>query len=475
MTAPKLSVKEIQCFERDVSLRLPFRFGAATLREAPQAFVRTHVRLADGREGWGMAAELMVPKWFDKDPALSNEQNFGQLRRALKLYAQAIHLAGEDTAFGHHAALYRPHLEAGGAAGLPALAAGFGPALIDRAVMDALCRMEGVAFAEAVNANLPGIDARLTPDLQGFDIDRFLGERRPSNAIAARHTVGLIDPLTADDVAEKDRLNDGLPETFAEVVRTYGHEWYKLKVSGDLASDIERLQAIAAVLDASGIAYRTTLDGNEQFDDVDAVATLLDAMDAAPGLERLRASIAFLEQPVRRAAALERDVGPIAQRLPVIIDESDSEIDSFLKARNCGYSGISSKSCKGFYKSLLNLARCIHWRAEGRGDFFMSGEDLTCQAGLSVQQDLALVSLLGLAHVERNGHHFVDGMAGAPIEEQRLFLEAHPDLYAETGGRVRLRITNGQIATGSLQQPGFGSAAEPDWSAMRMVTDNKEH
>ncbi len=36
---------------------------------------------------------------------------------------------------------------------------------------------------------------------------------------------------------------------------------------------------------------------------------------------------------------------------------------------------------------------------------FLSGEDLTCQAGLAVQQDLALVSLLGLSHVERNGHH----------------------------------------------------------------------
>jgi hypothetical protein len=475
MTGAQLSVEEIRCFERDVGLRLPFRFGAATLREAPQAFVRTHVRLADGREGWGMAAELMVPKWFDKEPALSNEQNFDQLRRALKLYAQSILSAGEDTAFGHHVALYRPHLEESRAAGLPALAAGFGPALIDRAVMDALCRMEGVAFAEAINANLPGINARLTPDLQGFDIDRFLGELRPSNAIAARHTVGLIDPLTADDVAEKDRRNDGLPETLAEVVQTYRHEWYKLKVSGDLTADIERLKAIAAVLDASGSAYRTTLDGNEQYGDVDAVAALLDAMEAAPGLEKLRASIAFLEQPIRRAAALERDVSPIAERLPVIIDESDSEIDSFLKARDRGYSGVSSKSCKGFYKSLLNLARCIHWRAEGRGDFFMSGEDLTCQAGLSVQQDLALVSLLGLGHVERNGHHFVDGMAGAPPDEQQRFLNAHPDLYGETGERVRLRITNGQIALGSLQQPGFGSAAAPDWSAMRMMTDNKEY
>ena len=48
----------------------------------------------------------------------------------------------------------------------------------------------------------------------------------------------------------------------------------------------------------------------------------------------------------------------------------------------------------------------------------MSAEDLTTQAGIAVQQDLALASLVGATHVERNGHHYVDGMAGAPEQEQ---------------------------------------------------------
>ena len=90
---------------------------------------------------------------------------------------------------------------------------------------------------------------------------------------------------------------------------------------------------------------------------------------------------------------------------------------------------MSSKNCKGFYKSLINLARCREWNAPGEGGYFMSGEDLTTQAGFSVQQDLALVSLLGIAHVERNGHHFIDGFAGRPHAETEAFLRAHPDLY----------------------------------------------
>jgi hypothetical protein len=149
----------------------------------------------------------------------------------------------------------------------------------------------------------------------------------------------------------------------------------------------------------------------------------------------------------------------------VIIDESDGELDAFVRARTLGYGGVSSKDCKGFYKSVVNLARCRIWNAEGGdGGYFLSGEDLTTQAGLSVQQDLALVALLGLADVERNGHHFIDGFSGRPQAESLSFLEAHPDLYHEADRRVRLRIEGGRLALGSLECAGFGSAVVPDLS-----------
>ena len=89
----------------------------------------------------------------------------------------------------------------------------------------------------------------------------------------------------------------------------------------------------------------------------------------------------------------------------------------------------------------------------------MSAEDLTTLAGVSVQQDLALVSLLGLTHVERNGHHFIDGMSFAPLAEQAAFARAHPDVYSLSAGRARLIIDNGDIALGSLACPGFAVAA----------------
>ena len=49
----KLSVEEVELYERDVTLRMPFKFGVTTLRESPQVFARVRIRLPDGREGWG--------------------------------------------------------------------------------------------------------------------------------------------------------------------------------------------------------------------------------------------------------------------------------------------------------------------------------------------------------------------------------------------------------------------------------------
>src|SRR5260370_35363224 len=88
--------------------------------------------------------------------------------------------------------------------------------------------------------------------------------------------------------------------------------------------------------------------------------------------------------------------GPFSRR-DFIIDEADDSYDAFPVARALGYRGISSKSCKGVYKSVVNATRAAKWSAGG-DKFFITGEDLTCQAGPAVQQDLALVALIGGTH-----------------------------------------------------------------------------
>ncbi len=466
-SAPAFSIAEIELFERPVVLRLPFRFGVVTLTQCPQAFARVRIVRADGIGAWGAAAELMAPKWFDKNLALSNDDNFEQLRAVTRL-ARAAYLsdAAPATAFGHFARQHDAHRHAAAARGFNPLLASYGPALIDRAVLDAVCRLEGVSFYSAIQRNLAGIGGGGRPEFDGLGVEGFLAALRPADRIEVRHTVGLVDAITAADLGE--RVADGLPETFEEVVRTYGHRYYKLKVAGQIAADLERLAAIAAVLDTLPAPYFVSLDGNEQYADAAGVAELMAGIRATPALARLHASILFIEQPIARKLALDVDLRGAGLGKPVIVDESDGELDSFVQARARGYAGVSSKTCKGFYKSILNAARCAAWnRADPSARYFMSAEDLTTQAGLSVQQDLALVNLLGITHVERNGHHYVDGMAALPAAEQQRFLDAHPDLYERSHGAVRLRIAQGQAAIGSLACTGFASAALPDFSVMQ--------
>ncbi|MGV3493198.1 MAG: enolase C-terminal domain-like protein [Ramlibacter sp.] len=464
--APAFSIAAIDLFERPVRLRMPFRFGVVTLTECPQAFARVRITLADGRSAVGGAAELMAPKWFDKNLALSNEDNFDQLRSVLRL-ARDAYLGDRSpaTAFGHFARHHDAHARTAAAQGFNPLLASYGPALIDRAILDALCRARGLSFYDAMRANLAGMGAQ-HPQFAGIDFPSFLSGLAPANEIAARHTVGLVDAITAADQAE--RVGDGLPETLEEVVQAYGHRHFKLKVGGKVDADLARLQAIAAVLDRADTSYFASLDGNEQYEDAAGVQELVRGIRATPALARLWASILFIEQPIARKRALEVDMSAADLGKPVIVDESDGELESFVQARAQGYDGISSKTCKGFYKSVLNAARCAAWnREEGRARYFMSGEDLTTQAGLAVQQDLALVNLLGIAHVERNGHHYVDGMAALPQEEQQAFLRAHVDLYEHSHGAVRLRIRDGRLAIGSLAAPGFASAVLPAFDTMR--------
>lgn len=466
---PSFSIVAVELYERPVRLRLPFRFGAATVTEAPQAFVRARIRVAGGArngQATGAAAELMIPKWFDKSPQRSNADNIADLKAALAA-ATAAYTSHRrpSTAFGHAAAHYHAIIDTGATAGLNALTASYGAALIDRALLDALCRALDVSFAEAIRTNLAGIDARLTPELAGFDIDRFLRSLEARPAIAARHTVGILDAIEAG--GDLQRPNDGQPAALDEVIAAYGNRYFKIKLGGNAEADVSRLVKIASVLDRLPW-YAVTLDGNEQFETVAAVDDFWRRVGATRSLDRLAAVTLYLEQPLPRTATLATDVSTLDSSLPLLIDESDATLDAFPSARRCGYRGVSSKSCKGFYKSLLNAARCAQANAVPGPRAFLSGEDLTAQAGLAVQQDLALVSMLGLTHVERNGHHYVDGFEGqgASAAEQQAFLAAHPDFYRDDGGNVRLAIRDGTIALGSLDQPGFGSAAEPSWTSL---------
>lgn len=454
-----LTVLAVDLFERSVPFRQPFRFGAVTLAGADEAFVR--VRLAvDQREVEGWAADLLVGKWFDKRAEISLDAAADGLRRSLRIAAESFLAGGHaPSAYALSCAATPDAVASGLRANLTRLGAGFGPALIDRAILDALGRAFGISVEELVRTNKMGLDASHAPDLRDVDIARTLSCLKTVRSIALRHTIGLLDPLTD---AQSSLAEDGSPRSLNSAIAAHGLNRFKIKLSGDLQQDLERLANIAALV--GGIAgLSVTLDGNEQFASPDVAEALIrKALEDARTVGLVRAMIYF-EQPVPREVALSMPLGGLGARCAVGIDEADDADDAFPRARALGYRVVSSKSCKGVYRALLNAIRVA-----GDWHCFMSAEDLTAQAGIAVQQDLALAGILGLPDCERNGHHFAHSFATTTPTERQRFLHDHGDLYDGDEHAVRLRVSNGRLSLVSvLAAQGFGSAATPDEASLR--------
>ena len=450
MTAVPLRIHEVQLFQRHVTLRLPFRFGAATVTQCPQAFVRVLAE-ANGRHVEGASAELMVPKWFDKSPALTHEQNFEQLRLSLRNARDALLTTREAWS------PYAFSQEAGEAAiavsvtqGLPRLAAQFGPALLDKAVADAALRAAQLSWVDGLRAGVLG-DPWSTR----------LALTRPADVVL-RHTVGLADRLTDSDPGVDPQ--DGLPATLEAAILRHGLHHFKLKLCGQIEADVERLVRITEVLQRLAGDYRVTLDGNETFSDAAGLGRFWQALHVTPALAELLQRTLLLEQPLARAVALREPISALGIEVPVILDESDDHLTALDEGLTLGYRGISSKACKGIYRSLRNAHRIAQ-----DPHLMLSGEDLTCQAGLAVQQDTLLAASLGVRHIERNGHHYVDGFGTAPAEEAQAFAQAHAGLYESTAGRPHLAIRQGRIALSSLHVSGFASAAMPHWDSLQFI------
>ncbi|MBR1123788.1 hypothetical protein JQ628_19835 [Bradyrhizobium lablabi] len=456
---PRLAIRDIAFFERPVTFARPFRFGAVVINATPQAFVLVEIEVEGRGRAVGASAEFLVPKWFDKRPHLAPEATVDELRYSLKI-AREGYLAHRnfDTAFGLHASCIATQLKLCGKEDVPPLAAAYGPAEIDKAILDALLRATSTNFFDGMAQNIAGIDARLSRDLGDGEISQFLSSRRPLERVAIRHTVGL------DDVIEGE---GGV----ADANENAGARYFKLKLNGDPVHDADRLIRIGNELGKLPYDYKVTLDANEQYADLSALAMLVDRLDRDSALRSIASTLLYIEQPMPRDITRKSPLGALAKR-DFIVDEADDSYDAFPAARALGYRGISSKSCKGIYKSIINAARAAKWSAQG-ARHFIAGEDLTCQAGLAVQQDLALGALIGVTHAERNGHHYVDGFAETPAAEAEHFLNAHPDLYVRSGGKVRLAIQDGDLLTTSLTSPGFATAVHPDWSTMAPLAPPK--
>jgi hypothetical protein len=465
-----IAVRAVDLRVLNMRTRMPFRYGIASMTALPHLFVRVEIEM-DGQRQAGLASEGLPPKWFTKDPRTTFRDDLADMLRAIR-HACALALEAGDapSVFALWQRVHDRQSAWGVGEGYPPLLSGLGTSLVERAVIDAFCRATGRSFARAVREGTLGISlGAVHPELAGAHPADLL-PAQPLRAIIVRHTIGLTDPLTDDDVPAGEHLDDGLPQSLAACIRVYGLTHFKIKLAGDTAKDLDRLERIARVLcGTAGERFAFTLDGNEQYHDVLAFRAFWRALTGEPSLAPFMGRLLFVEQPLQRDVALSADAGQALRawedRPAIIIDESDGAVESLPLALERGYAGTSYKNCKGVLRGIANACLIAHRNraaaessrdAAGRG-YVLSGEDLANVGPVALLQDLAAMATLGIEHVERNGHHYFAGLSMLPEDVQRDVLACHGDLYRRhERGFPALEVHGGTIQVGSVVDAPFG-------------------
>lgn len=473
-----LSVERTDQFVLNMDRRMTFHFGNVSVSEGPQIFLDLDLAV-DGETQQGIAMGAMTPMWFLKDPELSMKDGIDAFLNVLDAacsHARTVDSA--QTVFDLWQDVYRRQDEWGTDTDYPPLLYNYGVSLVEQAIIDAYCRAQNIAFGDAVRNGDLGLDlGTIYDELTGESAAGLLPDE-PNRSTAVRHTVGLTDPLTAADLDEDERVDDGLPQTLDEYIREDGVNHFKIKLSADRERDRERLIDIATVIaDHDLNDYAFTLDANEQYESVRTFRDQWEALADDTALEEFIKHLLYVEQPLDRDDAFSDETREILATWndspPVIIDESDDRIDSLATALKSGYSGTSHKNCKGVFKGVAN--RCLienRRRTDADGEYLISGEDLTTLGPVELQSDLAVMGSIGMDHVERNGHHYYRGLDVLPEDIQEEVLAAHSDLYCyHEDGFPTLDINDGRIRFDSVIDAPFGCALTLDPSQFTPVED----
>jgi hypothetical protein len=456
------TLSPFEFFVQHTRTRFPFRYGIASMTEVPHLFVRTRVMVGNA-SSFGLTSEGLPPKWFTKNPSTTFEQDLPEM---LEVISHAARLAEQIaqrpiSLFDFWREVYRQQEGWAKSRGFASLLSNLGVALVERAVLDGLCRIAGQPLHRMIAANRLGI--RLG------EVHAELGHAQPADLLPAtplgscfvRHTVGLGDALSPADIPVSERVDDSLPQDLESSVRAYGLRYFKVKLFADAGRDFARLLELSHLLErATGGEFFVTLDGNENFKSFDAFKEFWQQASSDASLRTLWQRILVVEQPVLRDRALNDEAGAALQswpdRPPLIIDESDGSIADVPRGLELGYAGTSHKNCKGIVKGIANACLLEKRRRAGHR-VVLTGEDLCNLGPVALLQDLALMALLGIEHVERNGHHYFRGLSLWPEDWQIKVLAAHADLYTRhAAGFACLQISAGRLKLGSLNAAPFG-------------------
>ena len=467
-----IQIKEIDLRVQNMRTRMPFKFGISTMTAVPH-LVLAMVLEVDGRTGRGASADHLPPKWFTKNPETSLEDEVGDMIAVIRHASDAaLNVGPAPDLFTLWLELYQAQKSWGNGRGFAPLLWGLGNSLVERAMIEAFCRLQGTNFGQAVRSNAFGIrfDA-FNSRMKGLEPADML-PRNPVTVTNVRHTVGLGDPLTTPAIPPEELCNDGLPQSLDEVIDTYGITYFKIKLFGDEDRDLHRLKQTAEVIGSRLNEYAFTLDGNENYGDMESFRSFWDALRADRDLAGFLKRLICIEQPLHRNIALDEALKGHFEawpdRPPFIIDESDGDIGDLERAVEIGYAGTSYKNCKGVFKGLSNAASLAYLAGQHPDRrYILTSEDLSNIGPIALAQDLAVLATLGVDHTERNSHHYFRGLTVWPQKIQEEVLTCHPDLFkVHEDGFPCMRIEQGRINLDSVTKSPFGVGFDFDSSQL---------
>jgi L-alanine-DL-glutamate epimerase-like enolase superfamily enzyme len=147
-------------------------------------------------------------------------------------------------------------------------------------------------------------------------------------------------------------------------------------------------------------AWHYSLDFNERCQSVDYLLELLHKLrERTPqGFERVQ----YIEQPTPRdlKAHPENKMHEAAKLRPVVIDESLTDLEALLLARDLGYTGAALKACKGQSQSLLMAA------AAQKPGMFLCVQDLSCPGASLIHSAGLAAHVPGVAAIESNSRQY---------------------------------------------------------------------
>jgi hypothetical protein len=119
-----------------------------------------------------------------------------------------------------------------------------------------------------------------------------------------------------------------------------------------------------------------------------------------------------------------------AKLRPVVIDESLTDLESLLMAREMGYTGAALKACKGQSQALLMAAAAQKFK------MFLCVQDLTCPGASFIHSAGIAAHVPGVAAIEGNSRQYVPA---ANAGWERKF----PGMFEVRNGRVNTSLLRG--------------------------------